>query len=288
MAETIVDAHQHVWDLGRAEYSWLGPDAGVLHRSFDMAEVLPDFTAAGITGSVLVQSADNDDDTEYMFEVARRTPQVLGVVGYVPLHEPDRAAERLAELLRDPLFSGVRNLTHNRADPHWLLRDDVGATLSLLEDADVALDVVGVLPEHMRAVLTLSERHPRLHMVLDHLNRPPIGAASAEPWRSLIAQAAQNPLVVGKVSGLYSTVGDPAAWSVDGLRPAFEHALDVFGPSRLIYGGDWPVSLIAGGYARVFCGIHELLNGVCANDRSRILATNAANFYNLNLSKETA
>ncbi|KQX05781.1 metal-dependent hydrolase [Leifsonia sp. Root1293] len=279
----MIDSHQHVWDLNRAEYSWLGPDAGILHRSIPMDEVLPSFAAAGITGSVLVQSADNDEDTDYMLEVARRTPQVLAVVGYVPLHEPDRAAERLAELQREPLFRGVRNLIHDRSDPHWLLRDDVDATLGMLEEADVPFDVVGVLPEHLKAVIAISERHPRLRMVLDHLNKPPIGAADHEPWWSLIARAAENPLVFGKVSGLYSSVGDPADWTVEGVRPVFEHAIEVFGPDRLLYGGDWPVSLIAGGYGRVFAGITALLADLDEGDRARILAGTAAEVYSLDL-----
>ncbi|KQO95701.1 amidohydrolase family protein [Leifsonia sp. Leaf264] len=279
----IIDAHQHVWDLQRAEYAWLGPDAGILNRSIPMGEVLPSFEAAGVTGSVLVQAADNDEDTEYMLEVARRSPQVLGVVGYVPLHQPERAAERLAELQREPLFCGVRNLIHDRSDPHWLLRDDVDATLGLLEDAGVPFDVVGVLPEHLRAVIAISERHPRLRMVLDHLNKPPIGAADSEPWRSLIARAAENPLVFGKVSGLYSAVGDPASWTVDSIRPIFDHAMGVFGPDRLLYGGDWPVSLIAGGYDRVFAGIGELLADLDVGARDSILAGTAADFYSLDL-----
>ncbi len=277
----IIDSHQHVWNLDRAEYSWLSPDAGVLYRSIGMDEVLPEFAAAGVTGSVLVQSADNDDDTDFMFEVADRNPLVAGVVGYIPLHEPDVAGERLRELLQRPLFCGVRNLIHDRPDPHWLLRSDVDAGLGLLEDAGVPFDVVGVLPEHLRAVLAISERHPRLRMVLDHLNKPPIGSDGREPWWSLLADVATNPLVHGKVSGLYSVVGDPADWTVDTVRPYLDRALDVFGPDRLMYGGDWPVSLIAGGYSRVWQGISDLLAGLSDADRHLILAGTARSFYQL-------
>ena len=129
-----------------------------------------------------------------------------------------------------------------------------------------------------------------------------LGAASAAPHRarspqqaadrrcrrasrgaSLLARAAENPLVFGKVSGLYSAVGDPADWTVDGIRPIFDHALEVFGPDRLMYGGDWPVSLIAGGYDRVFAGITELLADLDESERARILAGTAADFYSLDL-----
>jgi L-fuconolactonase len=277
----IIDAHQHVWDLDRAEYAWLGPEAGVLYRNFGMDDVAPEFEAAGVTGTVLVQSADNDDDTEHMFAVADAAPIVLGIVGYVPLHEPERAAERLAELAQRPLFCGVRNLIHDRPDPHWLLRPDVDEGLGLLERAGVPFDVVGVLPEHLEAVLVISERHPELDIVIDHLNKPPIGLADHEPWASLMTRVAANPRVRGKVSGLYSAAGDPVGWTVDAIRPIFDHALDAFGPDRLMYGGDWPVSLIAGGYTRVWSGIEQLLRGLDAADRDRILADTARTFYQL-------
>ena len=280
-SQGIIDAHQHVWDLDRAEYSWLTPAAGPLYRSFGMAEVLPELEAAGVTGTVLVQAADNDDDTDFMFEVARANPIVAGVVGYVPLDDPERAAARLAALQREPLFCGIRALIHDRADPRWLLRPDVDATLGLLEDADVPFDVVGVLPEHLRAVLAISERHPRLRMVLDHLNKPPIGSDQREPWSSLLGDVAANPLVYAKVSGLYSAVGDPADWTVESVRPVFDRALEVFGADRLMYGGDWPVSLIAGGYTRVWNGIAELVAGLSGDERQAILAGTARSFYRL-------
>lgn len=277
----IIDAHQHVWDLEQAEYAWLGPDAGVLYRNYGMDDIAAEFAAAGVTGTVLVQSADNDEDTEHMFAVAADAPVVLGIVGYVPLHEPERAAQRLAELAQRPLFRGVRNLIHDRPDPHWLLRRDVDEGLGLLERAGVPFDVVGVLPEHLEAVLAISERHPDLDLVIDHLNKPPIGLADHEPWASLMTQVAANPRVRGKVSGLYSATGDPADWTVDAIRPILDHVLDAFGPGRLMYGGDWPVSLIAGGYTRVWSGIDELLGGLDAADRDLILARTARAFYSL-------
>jgi L-fuconolactonase len=283
----IIDAHQHVWDLDRAEYAWLGPEAGVLYRNFGMDDVAPEFEAAGVTGTVLVQSADDDDDTEHMFAVADAAPIVLGIVGSVRLPAPDRAAERLAELAQRPLFCGVRNLIHDRPDPHWLLRHDVDEGLGLLERAGVPFDVVGVLPEHLEAVLMISERHPDLDIVIDHLNKPPIGLADHEPWASLMTRVAANPRVRGKVSGLYSAVGDPAGWTVDAIRPIFDHVLEAFGPDRLMYGGDWPVSLIAGGYSRVWSGIEQLLGGLDPADRDRILADTARTFYQLPGSETT-
>lgn len=276
----IIDAHQHVWDLDRAAYPWLTPAAGEIHRTYAFDELAPQLADAGVTHTVLVQSADNDEDTDLMLEVAAAAPQVAGVVVYVPLDEAEAAAARLAQLRENPLVVGVRTLIHDLPDPDWILRPEVREGLSVLEDAGVPFDYVAVLPRHLEHVPTLVERHPRLPIVIDHLAKPPIGGGSREPWASLIAAAAQAPTVHGKVSGLYPGA-EPTAWTADAIRPFVEHAVEVFGPERLMFGGDWPVSVLAGGYARVWAGITEVLADLDAAAREQILAGTARRFYGL-------
>lgn len=277
----IIDAHQHVWQLGRSGYPWLGPDAGPLYRDIGFDEVVPHLDRHGVTGTVLVQSDDDDRDTDAMLELARAEPRVLGVVAYVPLHDPERAAGRLAALRADPLVVGVRTLVHERSDPDWMARPGFDAGLGLLEAAALPYDVVGVLPRHLELVPRLAAAHPGTTFVIDHLNKPPIGAEDPEPWWTLIAEAAAPANVRAKVSGLYSAVGDLADWSVTTVQPFFERALEVFGPQRLMYGGDWPVSLLAGGYDRVWEAVAELVAPLTAPERDRIWAGTAIETYRL-------
>ncbi|MHC5794642.1 amidohydrolase family protein [Lacisediminihabitans sp. FW035] len=278
---TIIDSHQHVWDLERAEYSWLGPSHAPIDRTMTFEELRPSLRAAGIDATVLVQSADNDQDTDAMLALAETAPEIVGVVAFVPLDRPQRAAERLAELRRDARVVGVRNLIHDLPDPDWILRADVDEGLGVLEDAGVTFDFVGVLPRHLEHVPTLSERHPQLRIVIDHLGAPPIGAGDPEPWWTLIERAAQNPLVFAKVSGLYSSVGAAGDWTVDSVRPFVERALATFGPDRLMYGGDWPISVLAGGYERVWAGLGRILDQLDETARDAILGGTAERFYRL-------
>ena len=278
----ILDAHQHIWNRSRAAYDWLGPDAGPIFRDFELPEALAVLDDAGAAGTILVQSADNDEDTEFMLEAARASSRVRGVVAWVPLDEPERAAERLAALRANPVVCGIRSLIHNQDDPHWLLRPDVDEGLGLLEAAGVPFDVVAVLPEHLEAVLVVSERHPGLRMVIDHLGKPPMGDDGGRPawdWHGLIAEVAANPLVFGKVSGLYPPGGAAGPAASDALRPVFDRAVEVFGPERLMYGGDWPISLLAGGYRAVLASLTPLFDGLDPRDRERILSGTARDFY---------
>jgi L-fuconolactonase len=96
MAFPIIDAHQHIWDKSKAEYSWLTPEFGELDRVFEIDELLPQLSNLDIDFTVLVQSADNHEDTQLMRQCANLHPQVSAIVGYVPLERPEEAAETLA------------------------------------------------------------------------------------------------------------------------------------------------------------------------------------------------
>jgi L-fuconolactonase len=278
----VVDSHQHVWNPTRVRYDWLEAGMPELNRIVDFAELRPSLQAAGVDTTLLVQSADNDDDTDWMLGVAASNPEVAGVVVYVPLDRPAEAAARLEALRGNPLVVGVRNLIHDQPDPDWMLQPAVDEGLSLLEEAGLPFDYVAVLPRHLEHLPGIGERHPELTIVIDHLAKPPIGAVDREPWWSLIARAAENPRVVGKVSGLYSSVGDLGGWDAAGLTPFVDHAFDVFGEDRLMYGGDWPVSLLAGGYERVWNGLAEVLATATGDaGRAAVYGGTAEHIYGL-------
>jgi len=280
----IIDAHQHVWDLETAVYDWFSPGEEAIHRTIRFEELEPELRREGIDRAVMVQSADNDEDTDHMFRVADQHPEVAGIVVYLPLSTPARAADRLAHLKRDPRTVGVRTLIHNQPDPNWILRPDVADGLRELEQSDVPFDYVAVLPEHLRNIPAVCERHPNLRIVIDHLGKPPIGGSSRwapGEWEALMRLAAVSPNVYAKVSGLYAAAGDPAGWSPRSMQPFVDHAVNLFTPSRLMYGSDWPVSLLAGGYARVLGGLRDVLSGLDAHEQADVFGGTAQRFYRI-------
>ena len=283
----ILDAHQHVWDLARSPYAWLGPQHGPIFRDVAEEEVLPSLRRCGVDGVVLVQADDTSADTALMLDTAARHPEVVAVVGYVPLEDPATTAELLPALAADPLVVGIRNLIHDRPDPDFLLRPDVQESLGLLAAAGLTFDVVSVLPRHLEHVPVLAERHPGLRLVIDHLSKPPIGEEAAEPWAGLLARAAAAPNVYAKVSGLYPG-RDPERWTTGTIRPFVEHALDVFGPGRLMYGGDWPVSVLAGGYPAVWDGLQPIFAALAPDEAEQVLAGTAVRCYGIDAGRLAA
>ena len=276
-----IDAHQHLWDPQRACYNWLAAEDPSIQRTIGTTEVLPAMAEQHIDATVLVQSADNDQDTQLMLEAAAIRPDVAAIVAYVPLDQPAETAARIERFRDEPLVVGVRNLIHNIPDPDWILRPDVGESLHLLAAANLSFDLVSVRPRHLQHVPTLSERHPGLRIVIDHLSKPRIGTDDHGAWAQQLSRAAANPLVHAKVSGLYSAVGDRGIATAAQIRPYLDHALDVFGADRLMFGSDWPICLPIGGYSQVCTALFPVFNSWDPVDRAAVLGGTAARFYRI-------
>jgi L-fuconolactonase len=281
MSQLIIDTHQHLWNLDRVAYPWLTPDFGPICRTFEPPELEPQLGPAGITATVLVQSANSYADTEYMFEQTAIYPWISGVVGWVPLLLPDVAGRAIERFKKHPLFRGVRHLIHNEADPKWLLQERVIAGLKLLADNGLTFDVVATLPEHMACIPVISEKVPHLKMVIDHLGQPPVPSRGLGRWGNDLKIAAGNPNVYGKISGLGTASGNWESWSAGDVRPYVEYAIETFGPDRCMCGGDWPVSVLAGGYVKAWTAYRSILAGYPADVQAKILSGTAIEFYGL-------
>jgi L-fuconolactonase len=281
--DVIIDAHHHLWDPAKVEYPWLTEKLAPIDRRMEFDSLGPLLRANGIDRTVLVQSLDSDADTDYMLAQADAEPAIAAVVGWVPLERAADAAPRLAELQEHPRFRGVRCSINFEPDPDWLLRDDVAEGLALLEREGVPLDVVSVRRRHLEIVPILAGRYPALPLVLDHLSKPPIkkDADWIEGWRANLARAAECPTVFAKVSGLFPARGAMDEWTVDDVRPFFEFALETFGADRLMWGSDWPIADLAGGYQRVWDALSTLFAELSPTERSALLGGTAARFYGI-------
>jgi L-fuconolactonase len=230
---------------------------------------------------VLVQSDDSDADNGYLLEQADLHPQIAAVVGWVPIQDAAAAAQRLDALQAHPRFAGVRASVHFNPDADWILSPEVAAGLDVLAERGVPFDYTSVRRRHLELVPELMERHPDLSVVIDHISKPPVMRAEREPWWTNIRRAAEHPGVHAKLSGIFPAQADMTVWEVDDLRPFVDHAVDCFGPSRLMWGSDWPIVNLAGGYKRMFEALDSIFQGWDAADRDAVLGGTAARFYGI-------
>lgn len=284
MPEKVIDTHVHVWDIEQLEYPWLKGNTSLLNRTYRLAELEEERQKAGITAGILVQAANSLDDTAHMLRVAESSPWITGVVGWLPLEDPDATARLLEEnYKRGSLLVGVRHLIHDEPHAGWLLRDKVLESLGLLAAHGVPYDLVGVEPAHIETALRVAERWPGLRMIFDHLNQPPIaGAQRGNPWERLMKIAAKHPSFYVKISGLGTSAHKGREWTATDLEPCIEFVLHHFGADRCCCGGDWPVSLLAGSYEKTWTAYRTVITKYLdPESQGKILYQNAERFYGL-------
>ncbi|MEU1128151.1 amidohydrolase family protein, partial [Streptomyces sp. NPDC005899] len=194
---------------------------------------------------------------------------------------PD-VAEALAGLRALPggdRLVGIRHQVQGEPDPEWLLRPDVLRGLRAVADAGLVYDLL-VVPAQLPVAARAAALVPQLAFVLDHAGKPPVARRLTHPWADDLRALAALPNTVCKLSGLV-TEADPRSWTLEDLRPYADTVIDAFGPSRLMFGSDWPVCLPAAPYAVVVDAARELTGRLGEEGRRAVLAETACRVYGL-------
>jgi L-fuconolactonase len=295
---TIVDAHHHVWDLSVRDQPWLAqPELAPLRRNFLLADLEPEAAAAGVTSTVVVQTVAEPEETPEMLALAADSSLIAGVVGWVDLEAPD-VADAIAALRQLPggeLLVGIRHPVLMERDRDWLTRPAVLRGLAAVAAAGLVFDVV-VQPRQLAAAVSAAKATPQLTLVLDHFGNPDVSApdvsapdvsapdASAgvdESWASAFSAFAALPNTVGKFSGILGETAASDGASIAHLRPYYEMALAGFGPQRLMFGSDWPVSTMMIGYDGVHAVARALTADLSPAEKAAIFYDTAQRTYRL-------
>ena len=72
-------------------------------------------------------------------------------------------------------------------------------------------------------------------------------------------------------------------WTAADLKPYVDRVATWFGEDRLVFGSDWPVSLLAAPYDRVKGVAEEMLGPISPQARTKIFGANAIELYRLPL-----
>jgi len=273
----MIDAHQHFWRLARGDYGWLTPALPAIHRDFGPDDFAPILARHGIERTILVQAAPTIAETRWLLDIAHRTPFVGGVVGWADFDAND-APETIDALAHDRKLVGLRPMVQDIGDDDWLLRPSHAPAFEAMIAHDLVLDAL-VLPRHLKRLARVVERHPSLRVVVDHGAKPRIREREIDAWRADLAAVASHPQVACKLSGLVTEARRDDGASE--LAPWIDAMLELFGPDRLLWGSDWPVVDLAGGYDRWRAITTDALRALDAQACDAVLGGTAAKVYRL-------
>lgn len=279
----IVDGHLHLWDPTVLSYGWL---TGPLRRPFGVEELggaLAD--APGEAPDLVFVQAEavpehSIAEVDWAASLAGRVP-LRGIVARAPLEDPAGTEAHLAAFAERPLVVGVRRLLQSEPEG-FALRPGFLSSAHAVAAAGLSFDAC-VRAEQLPDVIALADALPDLVIVLDHLGKPDVGApeaaspAAGTPWAASLRALASRPNVACKLSGLPAE--SPAGWTHEQVRPFLDVALDAFGPDRLLFGSDWPVSAPYGRWLGTVSS--WLADRVGDREQRAVLAGNAERLYRL-------
>lgn len=271
----MIDSHQHFWRYDAAEYDWIDGTMAALRRDF-----LPDDAHAvmeplGIDGTIAVQARQTEAETEWLIELANADPFIRGVVGWIDLQAGD-VARHLERVGQEPCVVGLRHVV--QAEPEGFLdRPAFRRGVAALERYDLVYDIL-IYERQMPEAARFAAAFPSQRMVLDHLGKPDVRAGRIDDWRRELSGLAVLPHVWCKLSGLV-TEADWRAWTPGQLRPYLDAALDAFGPSRVMFGSDWPVCTVAASYDQVLALVRDAIAEYSADEQAQMMGRTAEEVY---------
>lgn len=279
----IIDTHQHLWDLRKFRLPWV-KGAPVLNRNFLMDDYLRATEGLHVVKSVYmevdVEPAQQVEEAEYVSEICRRkdTPMVAAVISGRPASGGFK--DYLDRFRNAPEIKGIRQVLHSaETPPGYCVDARFIKGIQLLGERGLSFDVC-LRPTELRDAARLIDACPGTSFILDHCGNADVRSPDLSSWRADIAEVAKRDRVVCKVSGIVaSTKGAP--WSPEDLAPIVDHVLEVFGPDRVVFGGDWPVCTLGATYRQWVEALRTIVRHRSQADQRKLFHENALRVYRL-------
>jgi L-fuconolactonase len=274
----IIDTHHHLWNYDPLEFDWIDDDMATIRRSFLPEDLKATIDSTGVSGVVTVQARQIVEETEWLLSLAAENNLMKGIVGWLPL-AADNVNELLQKYSENKWLKGVRHVVQGEPDPDFILGEAFNRGISLLKDYQLVYDIL-ILEYQLPNTIKFVDQHPEQVFVLDHIAKPKIKLNEIEPWAKSLKELAKRENVSCKISGMV-TEADFKQWTPEQLQPYFDVVLDAFGPSRLMYGSDWPVCLVATKYSGWLQLVKQVLSDLSDSEKEQIFYKNAVETYQL-------
>jgi L-fuconolactonase len=293
----MIDSHHHLWDLSVRAQPWLTGDQpwasseqlAPLRRSYTAADLLSVALPAGVDGTVVVQGLADPAETADLLALAGSGGLVRAVVGWADLAAPD-VEEQIAAYRSLPggsRLAGVRHPLLAEPDPYWLGHAPVRRGLGSLASSGLCFDLT-LFARQLPLAVAAARAVPSLMFVLDHLGNPEVTAGADgvdgvdggdrvdDAWAAAIGDLGRLDNVVCKLSGAHTSPVSAVA-----LLPWFSTVLAAFGPDRLMFGSDWPVSSLVAPYGEIAAAYRSLISALSPSEQHAILDGTARRVYQL-------
>ena len=279
----IIDTHHHFWNYNPEEYDWIDDEMAVIRKSFLPEQLKSTLAQTDVQGVISVQARQITEETDWLLKMAAENDFIKGIVGWVPLVE-NNVDEILEKYSRNKWLKGVRHVVQGEPDPEFILRKDFNRGISLLKKYDLVYEIL-ITENQLSNTIRFVDQHPDQQFVLDHIAKPKIKTNEIEDWSRNLKELSKRENVACKLSGMV-TEANYKNWTEAQLQPYFDVVLEAFGPSRLMFGSDWPVCLVAIEYKNWFNLVKKVVSGFSIPEQEQVFYKNAEKIYHIEIQKK--
>lgn len=292
----IVDAHHHLWDLTACDYPWLMArgvqrffgDPAPIQKNYLVEDLLDDAASYELEASVHIQvgvaPGHELQETAWLQKCSDERGLPSAIVAFCELEQAD-APDRIAAQMQHSRLRGIRQIIGRSDDEDavtgsgQLIDNAVWQdNLAMLGELGLSFDLQ-LTPRQIARVADVLANAPDTPIALCHCGSPwdqsKVGLAA---WREGLQLLASLPNVYCKISGLGMFDHD---WSVDSIRPIVESCVDIFGPTRCMFGSNFPVDKLHASYSDVWQAFEEITKGLIESDQTQLFGATARAFYGI-------
>ena len=273
-----IDTHQHFWRFDPIRDNWITEDMGLIRKDVLPGEVEPLMKASGISGSIAVQADQSEAENTFLLELAAANSFIKGIIGWVDMRSDD-IEDSLQFYCQHKEIKGFRHILESETDRALMLTPEFKRGIAALSHYNYTYDIL-VRPDQLPYAIKLAELFPEQKFILDHIGKPLIREGNIEEWERDIRELALSPNVFCKVSGL-ATEADWNDWRYEHFLPYLDVVFDTFGVERVMFGSDWPLCLLAGGYERTTGILEQYTMRLTEAEQEMVWGANAVTVYGL-------
>jgi L-fuconolactonase len=267
----IIDAHVHT--LATYEPMNPFPDTGRVDRLLYLMD------ESGVEKAVMLPvvadfAPDNNADCARW---AKEHPDRLATMTDVPLHAPDAPA--LVARAREQYNCVATSYYPNSVDLAWML-DDERAELWAAFAASGLVCNLHVTPNNYPTLIELAQRHPQVNFLCNHLGLPR-GFDPGDATYGGFAAAADLANIYVKASAFYASAQTPWDMRCPRALGFFSALLKLLGPSRILWGTDWPPTSNHLTYRQALEVVRTFATDLDDGDRALVLGVNAAQLLDI-------
>lgn len=277
----MIDCHFHLWDLKDKYYSWLQPNMTKIYKNFSIENYCTITNNLKINSSIVVQAAENIDESISLLKLASKHEQIKGVIAWVDFENTEVIAD-LEKLNNYSYLKGIRPILQDMPNCMWINNPAFDKIFKYLIKHDLIFEAL-IRVRHMNSIAILAKKYPKLKIIINHIAKPEIKSTidtkEFVSWCNYIKLLAQHNNIYCKISGMITECEEEYSYEV--LEPYLNKVLKSFGSNRVLWGSDWPVVNLVAPYETWYCISMKFFNTLDKSVKDNITHNNAISFYKI-------